>query len=90
MFSFYFDRVDMCRGQLDSVKYANFDVFNLSIPVAVPNVPAELLNPSNVWADKVAYAATVNKLALLFQENFKPYAAVAKPDVVKAGPVIVG
>ncbi|MDR0871711.1 MAG: phosphoenolpyruvate carboxykinase (ATP) [Planctomycetaceae bacterium] len=48
-------------------------VFGLSIPLSCPNVPAEILNPRNLWADKNEYDKTAQHLAELFAQNFKKF-----------------
>jgi phosphoenolpyruvate carboxykinase (ATP) len=52
-----------------------------------PNVPAEILIPRNVWADKAAFDATAKKLAGLFIKNFTAYEKGASDEVKAAGPV---
>jgi phosphoenolpyruvate carboxykinase (ATP) len=44
--------------------------FNLSIPTACANVPSEILNPIDAWADKEAYKQQAHKLKTLFEHNF--------------------
>lgn len=73
-------------GELAKASYDNYPVFNLNVPKSCSNVPSEVLNPSNVWASKSDYDKTVQKLAGLFQENFKSYASQATSDVISAGP----
>lgn len=73
-------------GEMAKVEYATSPVFNLQVPKSCPNVPPEVLNPENVWADKDAYKATVAKLAGLFTENFKNYSSQASAEVLAAGP----
>ncbi len=76
------------RGELDKVDYEKQPVFGLAIPTSCPNVPAELLNPRNTWADKAAYDQKVQELAKEFIENFKKYEDQVKPEVIAAGPQV--
>ncbi|MBC5809374.1 MAG: phosphoenolpyruvate carboxykinase (ATP) [Candidatus Eremiobacteraeota bacterium] len=70
-------------GKLRDVAYEREPFFGLSIPNSVPDVPSEVLNPRNAWADKAGYDAQAKKLAGLFAENFKRFEAQAS-DGVKA------
>ncbi|MCB9453433.1 MAG: phosphoenolpyruvate carboxykinase (ATP) [Anaerolineaceae bacterium] len=63
-------------------------IFGLRIPNQVPNVPTEILNPRNTWADKDAYDSKAKDLANRFKKNFEKYADEAGADVVAAGPAI--
>jgi phosphoenolpyruvate carboxykinase (ATP) len=38
-------------GRLTKADFVTEDAFGLSIPTACPDVPSELLNPRNAWAD---------------------------------------
>jgi phosphoenolpyruvate carboxykinase (ATP) len=69
------------NGTLAEADYAVEPAFGLSIPTSCPNVPAEILNPSNMWADKNAYDAQANLLASKFEENFSKFGV---PDEVRA------
>ena len=55
------------------------------MPTECPNVPAEILNPKNTWADKAEYDKTAKMLAARFTENFKKYTHMPE-NIVKAGP----
>jgi len=73
-------------GSLASAKYQTDPIFGLHLPVAVHDVPSEVLMPRNTWKDGAAYDAQAKKLAAQFRENDAtfdmPYA------VRKAGPLI--
>ena len=74
------------NGALESVEYIHDPVFNLEIPKTCPEVPDEVLNPRDTWADKAAYDAQAKKLAAMFAENFaKKYPNMPK-NIAGAGP----
>jgi phosphoenolpyruvate carboxykinase (ATP) len=58
----------------------------LAVPQTCPNVPDELLNPKDTWADKNAYDATAEKLAASFVNNFSEYADNANEEIMAAAP----
>jgi phosphoenolpyruvate carboxykinase (ATP) len=71
-------------GRLNQVEFATEPAFGLSIPVSCPDVPAEILNPRNAWADKQAYDRTAADLAARFQANFQKFDA--SEAIQAAGP----
>jgi len=75
------------EGKLDKVEFEQHPVFGVMMPVTCPAVPAEILNPRNTWADKMAYDAMAKKLAAQFNANFEKYASGVTPDILAAGPV---
>jgi phosphoenolpyruvate carboxykinase (ATP) len=62
-------------GRLNQVEFVTEPAFGLSIPVSCPDVPAEILNPRNSWADKAAYDKTAAELSARFEANFKQFDA---------------
>ena len=74
------------NGSLNIVKYKHDDLFNLDIPTEVPDVPSDILDPKNTWADKDSYDLSAKKLSRMFVENFKKFQNVA-PEIMNAGPV---
>jgi phosphoenolpyruvate carboxykinase (ATP) len=74
------------NGNLDKVEYEKHPVFGVSIPKACPNVPAEVLNSRNTWANKAEYDAKANELALAFNKNFEKFASKAESEILNAAP----
>ncbi|MCI4670876.1 MAG: phosphoenolpyruvate carboxykinase (ATP) [Bacteroidia bacterium] len=77
------------NGWLEGVEYITDPVFNLSMPTSVPNVPNEVLNPRNTWADKGAYDKKAQELARLFNDNFAQYSDFANEEIKAAAPKIL-
>ncbi|KAI7831017.1 phosphoenolpyruvate carboxykinase [ATP] [Kickxella alabastrina] len=76
-------------GELQGAEYTNYGVFNLQIPTAVEGVPEKVLDPRRAWeGTEEEFAATISKLAGLFQANFKEYAdqatAISLPLVLSS------
>ncbi len=73
-------------GELNGVQFRQDPIFNLSVPVAVKDIPEKVLDPRKAWGDEVAYEAQARKLAGLFIENFKPYSSLLSEELRQAGP----
>lgn len=73
-------------GALDQVAYRQDPVFGFEVPLEVPGVPRELLDPRGTWADPEAYDRQARRLAQLFQENFQKYAEGVEEAIRQAGP----
>lgn len=80
-------------GTLEKASFQETPVFGLQVPISVANVPENVLNPENAWADKAAYQATLKKLGRMYNANFDKYASgggfVTKElasSIVAAGP----
>ena len=72
----------------EGVAFEHNDIFNLEVPTSVPgaDVPAEIMNPRNLWADKTAYDEQAKKLAKMFQKNFEEKYPDMPENVKNAGP----
>jgi phosphoenolpyruvate carboxykinase (ATP) len=68
-------------GSLKKGEFEKEPFFGLMIPKTCPDVPAEVLNPRNVWADKAAYDAAARHLVEQFRENFKQYTGYVSENV---------
>jgi phosphoenolpyruvate carboxykinase (ATP) len=74
------------QGKLDGVETRIDPFFGLHVPVEVPGVPTELLDPRETWDDKDAYDERARELANLFAENFKKFEDHVDEEVRKAEP----
>lgn len=68
-------------GSLAQVAFKTEPFFGLSIPLEVPGIPAEVLDPRQAWADKAAYDAQAKKLAGMFEKNFAQFESAVGDDV---------
>ena len=73
-------------GALDHVSYQRDTIFNLDVPASCPEVPSDVLNPRQTWADRSHYDARAAALAMMFRENFKRFEDDVAADVAAAGP----
>ncbi len=58
------------NGELDKAGYTDDKTFHIQIPVACPDVPAEMLQPRNTWKDPEAFERRAQKLAGEFSAQF--------------------
>ena len=77
------------KGELDNVNYQTHEIFGLQIPLTCPNVPDEVLNPRDTWADKDGYDIKANELAQAFVANFKQFEAEASKAILAAAPKVL-
>lgn len=77
------------EGELDQVAYEIHPVFGLRMPESCPNVPSEILNPKNTWADPLKYDQKSQELALAFILNFKQFEDGASEEILNSLPKIV-
>jgi phosphoenolpyruvate carboxykinase (ATP) len=76
------------EGQLDNVEYAEHPIFGLNFPTSCPNVPDEILNPKDTWADKEDYDRVSMDLAHRFNKNFEEFAAGCSNEILAGGPKV--
>jgi phosphoenolpyruvate carboxykinase (ATP) len=74
------------NGELNNVTFEQHPVFGYQMPTTCPNVPVEILNPRNTWADKDAYDAQANKLGNMFVKNFDQYSSGVSQEILDAAP----
>ncbi|MBP3736414.1 MAG: phosphoenolpyruvate carboxykinase (ATP) [Lachnospiraceae bacterium] len=74
------------NGELEKAEFVHDDLFNLDIPQSCPDVPSEIMNPRDTWADKEAYDAQAKRLAGMFHKNFTEKYPTMPENIAKAGP----
>lgn len=74
------------EGKLDQVAYEPHPVFGMQMPSSCPDVPSDVLNPRNTWADKNAYDSKAKDLANQFIKNFEKYASGVSEEILQAAP----
>ena len=68
------------EGNLNKVEYRKDKLFGFEVPLACPDVPEDVLEPSNAWGDKKDYWKKYDALAARFIENFKRFAKDFSPE----------
>ena len=73
-------------GKLDDAETRKDQFFGLNVPIEVPGVASELLDPRGTWENGEAYDEQATQLADLFRENFTRFESQVSEDVRNAGP----
>ena len=73
------------EGKFDSIETRPHPVFGVHIPVSFPGGPSELLDPRELWSDKLAYDLAAKDLAARFRKNFEKFGQV-DPAIAAAEP----
>lgn len=74
------------EGKLDNVQYRKDKIFGFEVPLTCPDVPDDVLEPSNAWGNKKEYWERYDSLAARYIENFKMFTEGIPREVVEAGP----
>ena len=74
------------NGELDDVEMRTDKNFCFDVPVAVPDVPHEVLDPKSTWSDPDAYDKKVRELTSSFHENFSQFAGHVPSEIAFSGP----
>jgi len=76
-------------GSLAKAEYGTLPVFNLAYPKALKGVDPKILNPIDNWSNKEEYKTLLNKVADMFNKNFKRFENDASAAVKKGAPKVV-
>ena len=82
------EAAEMGLEPVDADREAADPIFGVGVPESCPDVPAEVLQPRNTWADKEAYDRQAHDLARRFNENFKKYEAGVSEAVRAVAPKV--
>lgn len=73
-------------GTLRQVPTRHDEIFNLEVPLSCPDVPSEVLEPRQTWADPALYDRYAARLAEMFHTNFSRFAGQVPDEIAAAGP----
>jgi phosphoenolpyruvate carboxykinase (ATP) len=73
-------------GSLNDVRFRTDPHFGFAVPVSVPGIDDDLLDPVKTWKDKQDFAATARKLVGMFQQNFVRFEPHVDADIKAAAP----
>lgn len=76
------------EGKLNNAEFEAHPVFGVMMPKECPNVPTEILNPRNTWADKHAYDTKAKNLGQQFIKNFEKYTSGVNEEILAGAPKI--
>ena len=75
-------------GNLDQAQYRQLPIFGLNIPVEVPGVPSEILDPKDTWDNVADYDLKAKTLAKSFIDNFKNFEDYASEEIMEGAPIL--
>ncbi|WP_110114196.1 phosphoenolpyruvate carboxykinase (ATP) [Bacillus sp. CGMCC 1.16541] len=75
------------EGELSNAETVKDGIFGLEIPIHVPGVPDEVLQPAKAWTDASQYEEKAKELASKFKENFKKFSNVPSEIKDAGGPL---
>ncbi|KMY51577.1 phosphoenolpyruvate carboxykinase (ATP) [Peribacillus loiseleuriae] len=76
------------EGELNNIETIQDGIFGLEIPLHVPGVPDEFLQPIKTWSNQAAYTEKATELAEKFKDNFKKFSNVSDDIKKLGGPTI--
>ncbi|MEJ2587923.1 MAG: phosphoenolpyruvate carboxykinase (ATP), partial [Deltaproteobacteria bacterium] len=74
-------------GSLEEAEMRKDPIFGFQVPKEIRGIPTKVLNPRSTWPNAADYDEQAQRLAGLFQENFKQFENQVSDDVLAAGPM---
>ena len=68
-------------GSLAKADFRRDPLFGVMIPIEVPGIPDDVLDPRQSWADKAGYDRAARELVTRFEANFAAFEARVDDDV---------
>jgi phosphoenolpyruvate carboxykinase (ATP) len=75
-------------GALKNVRFRTDPYFGFAVPVSVPGIDADLLDPIKTWKNKQEFAETARRLVGMFQKNFVRFEPHVDADIKAAAPEV--
>jgi phosphoenolpyruvate carboxykinase (ATP) len=75
------------EGDLDHIETVKDEIFGLNIPIHVPGVPDDVLQPHLTWSSNEGYNVKAKELATQFKNNFKKFTHVSSDIEQLGGPI---
>lgn len=75
------------EGDLDHIETVKDEVFGLNIPIHVPGVPDDVLQPHKTWSSQDEYLVKAIELATEFKDNFKKFNSLSNDIEKMGGPI---
>ncbi|WP_062354827.1 phosphoenolpyruvate carboxykinase (ATP) [Bacillus kwashiorkori] len=76
------------EGKLTNMDTIQEPFFGLHIPLHVPGVPNEVLQPKKTWKNEQEYEEKARQLVTQFEDNFKKFTDISKEIITNGGPVL--
>jgi phosphoenolpyruvate carboxykinase (ATP) len=76
-------------GSLVGTNYRTDPYFGLAVPLSVPGVEREILDPARTWTSGDDYEATAKRLVDMFRENFVKFEPFVDDAVLGAQPSLL-
>ena len=73
----------------EDVEFIVDERFNFQVPTSCEGVPSDIMQPQNSWENKSDYDKTANRLANMFNENFKNFSSGCSDAVLSASPRVI-
>ncbi|WP_442580809.1 phosphoenolpyruvate carboxykinase [Mesorhizobium sp. ASY16-5R] len=73
-------------GSLNQAEFRTDANFGFAVPVSVPGVDPQILDPRSTWADKAAYDRQARRMVEMFIGNFEKFEAHVDAHVAGAAP----